>query len=272
MNPLSEELKKERESKGITLAEIAKKTRINIKYLEAIEQGAFDILPQTYVRAFIKTYADSVGLNPNQMLHKYEVYVVQRYTDDVSTQSSEQLSGLHPHVTDEMLARQKKTRNIFMGIGITAVLVLLAFFLADYFDRNTPRETVEETSFQDVIKEHDPKDASHTFKPAVTAIDTADSTKILPQVQQEVFPDSLVLRVVASDSVWLTIVRDNLLPRRGYLLNGRYRTYVAKKEFTVTVSDAGAIKLYLNGIQLPPIGTKGKPAHRIKITADDLKR
>ena len=64
MNTFSDELQKERVAKDISLADISKKTHINIKYLEAIEQGSFDILPQTYIRAFIREYALVIGLAP----------------------------------------------------------------------------------------------------------------------------------------------------------------------------------------------------------------
>jgi cytoskeletal protein RodZ len=46
------ELRKERESRQITLQDIFAATRINIRFLEAIEDGRFDVLPAAYIRAF----------------------------------------------------------------------------------------------------------------------------------------------------------------------------------------------------------------------------
>ena len=46
-----------RKSQDISLIDIAEKTKINIKYLEAIENGDFDILPFVYIRLFLKTYS-----------------------------------------------------------------------------------------------------------------------------------------------------------------------------------------------------------------------
>ena len=71
MNTFSDELRKERVAKDISLADIAKKTHINVKYLEAIEQGTFDILPQTYVRAFLREYSLMVGAKPEEILRQY---------------------------------------------------------------------------------------------------------------------------------------------------------------------------------------------------------
>ncbi|KAB2923460.1 MAG: helix-turn-helix domain-containing protein, partial [Bacteroidetes bacterium] len=80
MNPFSEQLRSGREARGITLADIARTTRINIKYLEALEQGAFDVLPQTYIRAFIRSYAEAIGTPPERLLHQYDLIVTERYT------------------------------------------------------------------------------------------------------------------------------------------------------------------------------------------------
>ncbi len=54
MNTFSDELRKERVAKDISLADISRKTHINVKYLEAIEQGSFDIHTHTYVRALLR--------------------------------------------------------------------------------------------------------------------------------------------------------------------------------------------------------------------------
>ncbi len=55
------ELKELRESQEISLEEIQDRTKINFKYLEAIEQGDFKILPVPYLRLFLRAYAEEIG-------------------------------------------------------------------------------------------------------------------------------------------------------------------------------------------------------------------
>ena len=50
-------LKEHRESKSIQIEEISEYTKINPKYIEAIEEGNFDILPNVYMRLFLRSYA-----------------------------------------------------------------------------------------------------------------------------------------------------------------------------------------------------------------------
>ena len=65
---IGEELKRARERKEIMLEDVAHETKINLDYLKSIEAGEFNFLPQTYVRAFIRSYAQKVGLDPLTML------------------------------------------------------------------------------------------------------------------------------------------------------------------------------------------------------------
>ena len=82
MKRFGEELKNSRESKGISLQDISKDTRINQKFIEAIEEGNFGVLPQTYIRAFIRAYAKQIGLNPNETIARYEQYLHGKVGDD----------------------------------------------------------------------------------------------------------------------------------------------------------------------------------------------
>ena len=81
MKHFGEELKVVRESKNISLQDISKETRINIKFIEAIEAGDLSILPQTYIRAFIKSYAKHIGLDSEETIAKYEKYIGKKPTD-----------------------------------------------------------------------------------------------------------------------------------------------------------------------------------------------
>lgn len=72
MFELGQLLRKARLENGISLEDLQETTKIRKRYLEAIEEGNFKVLPGTfYVRAFIKSYAEAVGLDPNEVLRLY---------------------------------------------------------------------------------------------------------------------------------------------------------------------------------------------------------
>jgi hypothetical protein len=70
--PFYKSLQESRLSKSIDLDEISNNTKINIKYLEAIEEGNLDITSPTYIRLFIKSYAQYLKLDFEKVLISYE--------------------------------------------------------------------------------------------------------------------------------------------------------------------------------------------------------
>jgi cytoskeleton protein RodZ len=69
---VGEFLRRERELRYISLDDVAERTKISRRYLEAIEEGQYDRLPgETFVRGFIRSYAQSVGLDPDDTLLMY---------------------------------------------------------------------------------------------------------------------------------------------------------------------------------------------------------
>ncbi|MBO7746586.1 helix-turn-helix domain-containing protein [Paenibacillus sp. MWE-103] len=72
MSDLGALLKKAREQRSLSLDDIQDLTKIRKRYLEAIEEGNYSVLPGSfYVRAFVKNYAESVGLDAEEVLRLY---------------------------------------------------------------------------------------------------------------------------------------------------------------------------------------------------------
>ena len=72
MTGLGERLKEARVAKGYTLDDLQTITKIQKRYLSSIENEDFGTMPGAfYVRAFIKQYAEAVGLNADEMLGLY---------------------------------------------------------------------------------------------------------------------------------------------------------------------------------------------------------
>ena len=73
MFSFGDELKRERESRGIRLAQIAETTNVGVRFLGAIESGRVDIIPgRFYQRAYVRAYARYLGLDEERILTAYE--------------------------------------------------------------------------------------------------------------------------------------------------------------------------------------------------------
>ena len=69
---LGETLRTARETKGLSVGDIAKTTHVRSEYLKALEEGRFEDLPENiYTKNYLKLYAKEVGLEPARMLALY---------------------------------------------------------------------------------------------------------------------------------------------------------------------------------------------------------
>ena len=69
---LGEKMRRARNEKRITLPEIAKNTKIQLEYLEKLENGDYNNLPaDVYVRGFLKSFAEYVGINEDYLIKSF---------------------------------------------------------------------------------------------------------------------------------------------------------------------------------------------------------
>ncbi|MCH8327483.1 MAG: helix-turn-helix domain-containing protein, partial [Candidatus Marinimicrobia bacterium] len=59
--PFHQQLKQLRIAQGFELADISATTRIDPRFLQALEEGDFDVLPMTYIRLFLRSYCEFIG-------------------------------------------------------------------------------------------------------------------------------------------------------------------------------------------------------------------
>ena len=67
-----EEIRRERELRQISLREVAQATKINLRYLEAMERNDFAYLPGgLFNRAFVRAYCEHIGVDSEAMVNAY---------------------------------------------------------------------------------------------------------------------------------------------------------------------------------------------------------
>lgn len=118
-------LKEARESKNISLESLQESTKIQKRYLKAIEQGNFHILPGTfYARAFIKEYAEAVGLNAEELLRAH-----QNELPTSQTKSEVQYTRMQRSRKDNQSNKSPVILSIIPKI-IVILLIIGALFIA----------------------------------------------------------------------------------------------------------------------------------------------
>lgn len=107
-------LKRERETKRMSLPEVARVTRIPLATLEAIEESRYDELPgEVFVRGFLRSYARAVGVVPDDVLARYS--------------ASRRVAFVTPLPAPSPIRVDGSRR---FGVAIAFVLLLILFTLA----------------------------------------------------------------------------------------------------------------------------------------------
>lgn len=73
---IGELLKTQRENLGLSIGDIYEHTRINPEFIKVLEAGQFDLLPVAYARLFLKTYAQELNLDAQDILSRFDRSVV----------------------------------------------------------------------------------------------------------------------------------------------------------------------------------------------------
>ena len=122
-------LKSHRESQNIEISEICEFTKINQKYIQAIESGDFTVLPTVYMRLFLRAYAEFIGADSAKALEDYELLTtgtIQKKTDidlksdDVTEQSQPNID--FENETPTQVTPQKIATGVAVIIGLFLVL------------------------------------------------------------------------------------------------------------------------------------------------------
>ncbi|BDH61213.1 XRE family transcriptional regulator [Lysinibacillus sp. PLM2] len=143
MAELGTRLKEARLSKGYSLDDLQEITKIQKRYLVGIEEGNYSIMPGTfYVRAFIKQYAEAVGLNSDELLEEFKGEIPNNQPEDVAQSIS--YSSTRRSVSSRSSSRMMETMPKVIAALFLIVILAVAWFLYSQKVQNTPEEVEDD--------------------------------------------------------------------------------------------------------------------------------
>src|SRR6266568_8366508 len=105
MPPFGENLRREREMRGVTLEEISEATRIRMDFLKALEDEEFWKLPGgVFRRSFIRAYAQYLGLDEERILAEYLLAARPDTDVDLHRMAARRLAFYQPHYRTPLTA------------------------------------------------------------------------------------------------------------------------------------------------------------------------
>jgi cytoskeletal protein RodZ len=123
MESIGDFFKQVRETKGLTIDEVASKTRIRSDFVKALEEGNFAKLPdQVFARGFVRSYARSLGLDEEDAIHRFIQSAGAFY------EKQDEKERLKVRQVQEERKRQANRKAVAIAIGIA--VITLVFLLS----------------------------------------------------------------------------------------------------------------------------------------------
>jgi cytoskeleton protein RodZ len=120
MSEFGTQLRKARESRGLTLQQVATSTKISVAVLQALERGDFPRLPGgIFSRAFVRSYAVEVGANADEVVAQFAV--------ELEAATPAIAETVRPDVTEDDLAFLERQRraSLFLRVGLVVLTLAL---------------------------------------------------------------------------------------------------------------------------------------------------
>ncbi len=194
LTELGDKLKQARREKGLSLDDLQQITKIQKRYLVAIEEGNYAVMPgKFYARAFIKQYAEAVGLDSATLFDEFESEVPETPQQEVVNNEPSRVQSKRNPMPAQSVGNQVNSRNrffdilpkILIALFIVFILFIVWFFLLNKQDSSTekvktdtsnPTVKVEDsTKSEDATKDTTKKDT--TEKDTTTKDKEATDTK-----------------------------------------------------------------------------------------------
>jgi len=256
-------LKKERESKKITLEQVEEATKIRRKYLEAIENEKFEVLPgEVYVKGFVAAYLKYLGIKERPDV--VEILKPKPAPVDISEQIAAAEQAHEEQASRKLQRSDKKnkkkevfeepplTKNtkMILFISIAAILVLLVLQSVYSVGQPNPNENPQ----QNIAGEQQGEAANQ---------ENTD-VPVEPPVPEEPVYDGLEMSLEIlnldpnkKDKCWMKVTVDGTATEYN-LTEGQIQQVHAAEQIDLHLGNAGVVKVTLNGQELGTLGAQGK--------------
>ena len=267
-----EELRREREIRGISLKEIADATKISKRFLDAIERNDHKTLPApVFTRGFVREYARYLGLNSDEMVNRYNFTAV---GDDRIEQSAhlDRLTTPQAPPPPRKKAQPKGIpppyarvdRNVYI-----LIIVVIALAGVSYWALKHRRETRANEERVAAETKAAATPAPVAPPPATVPVQTTSTSTQPPAA----VPAKLILSLEITKTSWITLEADGERLINDELHRGFHRTVEAKDGFRFkTIGNAAGVSMTLNDVPVPSLGEDGQVLHDVVLDRAALQK
>jgi cytoskeleton protein RodZ len=258
MSSVGAYLRQLRETRGVSLEEIARATRVNSSYLHSLEADDFAELPvPVFTRGFIRAYCQALGESSDEALALYEGRGASAATGTGAAATTPASTAAPRTAAAARSAAEPAPRNRGPVLVSFVLLVVLGVALfAVTLALQSGRESTDVRRDERTMTEPPPAPPAPAINvPTLGAPPAAMKEVPSPSTATRPVGYRLVARTV--ESTWMRVRTDDGKTTEETIPAGQVREWVSSGPFTLTVGNAGGVNLELNGRALPPLGASG---------------
>ena len=259
MSDYYKDLKELRIEAGIELVEIHNRTKISLAALRAIESGEFNKLPHTYVRLFVRAYANEIGTDEDLALIELEKSLSKESIAKEVKKPNNKFLNLEQDTKKKIVAKIRPSlisaKNIRTDM-VKGVALLSVLIFSIYIIRQINRE---EASKSPIIYPSDYEDEGAITNQVLQ--NDFDLFTESVQIMEEKSP--FTLKVSTVERVWYKTKIDSLTFIENILPSGDNRLYEFSDSLIVLFKYSKGLNLYLNGSSLNSFNSSSSPLRMI---------
>ncbi|MCU0666825.1 MAG: DUF4115 domain-containing protein [Candidatus Omnitrophica bacterium] len=248
-------LKEIRLSKGLTLEDVHKKTKIHLNILRSIEEDNFVSVDPIYLKGFLKIYAQSLGQDykefvPESKIVAGKMHVQEEHQQNIKAHIPQKKSSFNLLKSPVIVFVRRNARNFVFILVIVLVVFIAARLIkkASYFLRS--------------------KAVSHSRQFAPKQRNSPASVRSAPA--PIVIDDLIRLSIRARENCYIKLRSDGKVMFQSILKKGRFETWVAKEKIEFSLSDASCVDIEINGKMISSLGRKNQAVNNILVTKQGL--
>lgn len=252
---LGRKLREARERRGVSLRQIADRTKIAVSVLEALERNDISRLPGgIFCRAFVRSFATEIGLDPEATIHEF---IVQFPQDSVTVghPRSQQI------VDNAALESDRRMASTVLGLIVLAIPIAAAVIYLTLTGRG-----MAPAAAPAAVQSAAGDTAAAAARLQRAATDGARSTAAVGGAAG----DNLVTVALAvTRPSWVSAIVDGETQVERLLQPGEQRTLQVRRELVLSVGDAGGVAIIVNGTAARPLGKDGESVTK-RLTPNNL--
>jgi cytoskeletal protein RodZ len=270
-------LRRQRELREISLRDVADRTKISLRYLEAMEEDRFDLLPApVFAKGFLREYARYVGLSPDEVVNHWLAV---------------QQSGERPEGEEEEESAASSRRRLSRILVVLALLVLAAVGGFAYYwqqhhkpgDKPGGSKLLSAPGAPAATEPDDSASTAQGSSPGAPGAPAGAARPVPPPARTPQTPPiaenpgdaplaPLEVTIDFSRECWVDALIDGKKRIAEQRVAGEALRLPAQHQVQLTLGDAGAAEVQVNGAILPlPVVGKGEVLHNFNIDLDTVK-